>query len=81
MKKCYECGKELKFWEGYYHPVLGKKELVCSTCFDIVDESMEKYCNFILSEFKQDEQERNVINSNIKLRFFNWWDNFKKSMH
>ena len=81
MKKCYECGKELKFWEGYYHPVLGKKELVCSSCFDIVDESIENYHNFILSEFKQDEQERNVVNSNIKLRFFNWWDNFKKSMH
>ena len=81
MKKCYECGKELKFWEGYYHPALGKEELVCSECFNILVESMGKYRNFIIGEFKQDEQTSNIINSNIKLRFFNWWDNFKKFMH
>jgi len=57
MKKCYECGKELKFWEGYYHPSLGKKELVCSKCFDNVEESMDKYRNFILSGFKQKKEE------------------------
>jgi hypothetical protein len=55
MKKCYECGKELKFWEEYYHPAFGKKELVCSKCFDLIKESMENYRNFILREFKQDE--------------------------
>ena len=53
MKKCYECEKELKFWEGYYHPALGKKEFVCSKCFDSVKQSMENYRNFILSHFKQ----------------------------
>ena len=80
MKKCYECGKELKFWEGYYHPVLGKKELVCSKCFNTVDENIENYHNFILSQFKQDEQDKDVINSNIKSRFY-WWNRFKKTIH
>jgi len=48
MKKCYECGKELKFWEGYSHPNLGKKALVCSKCYDELKRSMDSYCNFIL---------------------------------
>ena len=52
MKTCYVCGKKLKFWQGYYHPVLGKKEVVCSKCFKSVECSLEKYRNFILSEFK-----------------------------
>ena len=43
MKKCYECGKELKFWQGYHHPLYGKTELVCSECFDFVEKSMEFY--------------------------------------
>ena len=74
MKKCYECGKELKFWEGYRHPALGKKELVCSNCFDSVEESMEKYRKFLLNE-------HNDIISEGKLDFFSWWDNFKKAIH
>ena len=77
MKKCYECGKELKVWEGYYHPALGKNEFVCSQCFDSVEESMENYCNFILSDFKQDKKIWNVNNLNIRLKFLNWWNNFK----
>ena len=51
MKKCYECGKELKFWQAYRHPVLGKKEVVCSKCFDVLTESLKKYRDFILKEF------------------------------
>ena len=49
MKTCYECGKELKFWEGYFHPGLGHKELVCSDCFNRLEQSMETYRDFILS--------------------------------
>ena len=36
MGKCFECGKELKCWEGYRHPVLGMKETVCWNCFEKV---------------------------------------------
>ena len=53
MKKCYECGKELKFWEGYCHPTLGWKHPVCSKCYDSIEESLDKYCSFILSEYKK----------------------------
>ena len=68
MKKCYECGKELKFWEGYYHPTIGKKEFICSDCFDFVEESMESYSNFILSHVKQYEERHFVSNSIISFR-------------
>ena len=68
MKNCYECGKELKFWEGYSHPVLGKKELVCSKCFDILEESMEKYRDFILSNLEQGIEIKIDNNSIIKFK-------------
>ena len=77
MKKCYECGKEIKFWEGYLHPALRRKALVCSKCFKSVEESMEKYRNFILSELKNEELESNVTISDIKSKFFKWWNKIK----
>jgi hypothetical protein len=47
MKECVECGRNLGMLEGYRHPILGKEHLVCSTCFDTVSESVEKYREFI----------------------------------
>jgi hypothetical protein len=72
MKRCYECGKELKFWQGYRHPAFGKKELVCSKCFDVLEESMEKYRDFILSNLDQDIEIKIDDNSII---------NFKHMVH
>jgi len=72
MKKCCECGKELKFWEGYCHPALGKKEIVCWNCHEAVEESMENYRNFILSDFEKQDQKKNEVISNIKSKFLNW---------
>lgn len=48
MKKCEECGKEFGFFDGYRHLALGKDYLLCSSCFDIVDESLAKWRKFIL---------------------------------
>ena len=31
---CYECGKKLRFFEGYRHPIQGKNFLVCGNCFN-----------------------------------------------
>ena len=47
MKKCEECGKGLKFIEGYRHPTLGKKHLLCSPCFDQVSESVARWSEFV----------------------------------
>ena len=52
MGNCSECGKKLRFREGYRHPVLGEKYLVCSDCFDVIDKSIEFY-NKCLFEGRQ----------------------------
>jgi hypothetical protein len=43
MKRCEECGKKLGILEGYRHPVLGNDSLLCSDCFDSVNESVVKW--------------------------------------
>ena len=47
---CYECGKEITFWQSRFHPVIGKKERVCAHCFSEVQESLEKYRKFVLND-------------------------------
>lgn len=46
---CSECGKKLGFLEGYRHPVDGKKKCVCGKCWDKIEKSEKKYCNFIFN--------------------------------
>jgi hypothetical protein len=46
-RKCSECGKKLGFFEGYRHPVEGRKKCVCGKCFDKIEASEAKYCSFI----------------------------------
>jgi hypothetical protein len=47
MGKCVECGTNLSFLKGFCHPTLGKKNYVCSSCFDTISNSVEKYREFI----------------------------------
>jgi len=70
MTKCYECGKELKFWNSYNHPTLGRKMLVCSVCFDKIEASMKKYRDFILSEFKIPEKNEMLIQITKEIQFY-----------
>jgi predicted amidophosphoribosyltransferase len=53
MRKCSECGKKLGFFEGYSHPVEGKKKCVCGKCWDKLEKSEKRYCSFIMNEFKK----------------------------
>ena len=43
MKRCEECKKSLGFVEGYRHPIRGKDFLLCSSCFDAINESVVKW--------------------------------------
>jgi len=79
MLKCYECGKELRFWEGYHHPTLGFNIVVCGKCFEILEESMEKYRKFIINEFKNERQSKIIGTEDIKLKFLNWWNHLKST--
>jgi hypothetical protein len=47
MKECVECQKKLGIIEGYRHPTMGQDYLLCSSCFDTVFESVEKYREFV----------------------------------
>lgn len=49
MVKCEECAKKLGLLEGYQHPTMGKKHLLCSNCFDQVSESVAKWGRFVQS--------------------------------
>ena len=50
MIKCEECSKKLGIIQGYRHPALGKRFLVCGDCFDKVNNSMEKWRVFCRSD-------------------------------
>ena len=49
MVECEECGKKLGILEGYQHPTLGRKHLVCSPCFEQVEESVAKWREFVVN--------------------------------
>jgi|GEM_PF-814451 len=50
MVECEECGKKLNILEGYRHPALGTRFLVCGKCFVKVDGDMERWSKFCLSD-------------------------------
>ena len=83
MIKCEECSKKLGILEGYRHPALGKRYLLCRNCFINIDESMKKWREFCLSNsFNaesskiciQDEWNKSLSN-NLQLQkwFSNLW--------
>jgi len=50
MVNCKECKKKLRPLDGYRHPALGTKYLVCGPCFDKVNGDMERWSTFCLSD-------------------------------
>lgn len=61
MAACVECGKRLGFFEGYHHPTLGKKSLVCSPCFDKVQQSVDQWMEFVLSNSFNPESSEHTL--------------------
>jgi hypothetical protein len=50
MVYCEECDKKLGILQGYRHPALGKRFLVCRKCFCKIDEDMQRWRKFYLSD-------------------------------
>ncbi len=50
MVDCEECDKKLGILEGYRHPALGIRFLVCGKCFDKGYKDMERWNMFCLSD-------------------------------
>ena len=83
MADCEECDKKLGILEGYSHPALGKRFLVCGKCFTKVYEDMERWRRFYLSNsFNADSSKIDIQeawNKNIshdplsKIWFNNLW--------
>ena len=46
MKLCEKCGSELSIIGGYIHPTLGKKHIICSTCYMKLDKIIEQWRTF-----------------------------------
>ena len=53
MVKCSRCGKDLSILEGYRHPIEGRKKLVCSICWDIIENNETRYTNFVSNCFNK----------------------------
>ncbi len=50
MVKCEECRKNLGILQGYRHPALGTRFMVCGNCFDKIYDDMERWSRFCLSD-------------------------------
>ena len=61
MVKCEECDKKLGIMEGYRHPALGVRFLVCGKCFDKINKDMERWYRFCLSDSFNAESSKIVI--------------------
>lgn len=66
MVECEECGKRLGIFDGYQHPTLGKNHLVCSLCFDQVEESVATWRDFILTNSYNIRTSQNNLTLNWK---------------
>ena len=71
MTNCEECGKVLGILEGYRHPVMGKKHLLCSNCFDSVSESVEKWKDFVNANSFVGNSSKNSLENQLKKIFTN----------
>jgi len=50
MADCEECDKKLGLFEGYRHPALGKRFLVCGRCYDKIERNMKRWSEFCVSD-------------------------------
>jgi len=84
MINCEECDKKLGILQGYRHPALGKRFLVCRKCYCKIDEDMQRWRKFYLSKSfnaessKIDVQEawnENISNDPLLQKwFYNLWN-------
>jgi len=61
MVDCEECDKKLGILQGYHHPALGTRFLVCGECFNKIDGDMERWNKFCLSDSFNTESPKIVI--------------------
>ena len=70
MSKCNECGKKTGMLGSYRHPVYGGKNYICGDCFTLIENSMEQWRNFVLSNSFNNEDMSNKF-QNLNTSFSN----------
>ena len=90
MVNCEECDKKLGILQGHSHPALGTRFLVCRKCYDKIDEDMERWSKFYLSDSfnvessKIDIQEawnKNIDNDPLLQKWFrNLWNKLESNL-
>jgi hypothetical protein len=50
MADCEECDKKLGIFEGYRHPALGPRFLVCGRCYNKIEHDMKRWSEFCLTD-------------------------------
>ena len=68
MKECEECGKKLGIFEGYGHPTMGRKHLVCGVCFDRVEDSVAAWREFILTNPVKDPYNKTPLRTPVPVK-------------
>ena len=91
MVNCNECEKKLVILNGYRHPALGKRFLVCGKCYTKVEEDMIRWSKFCLSDSLnlelskiniQEEWNKNLSNNLSSQKWFNdLWIKLDKSVN
>lgn len=61
MVDCEECDKKLGLFEGYRHPALGPRFLVCGRCYTKIEHDMERWSEFCVSDSFTTESTKNDI--------------------
>jgi hypothetical protein len=61
MINCKECDKKLGILEGYLHPALGKRFLVCEKCYTKVEKDMARWSKFCLTDSFNEESSKSYI--------------------
>jgi hypothetical protein len=80
MSKCIECGKMIGIFGSYRHPVYGKNKYVCVNCFNMIDNMLEKWTEFILSNSFNNEK-TNIKLNDIITQFSNFNNNLSENIH
>ena len=90
MVYCEECNTKLGILQGYRHPVLGTRFLVCGNCYDEVYGDMERWSTFCLSDsFNaesskidiQDAWNKNIDNDPLLQKWFrNLWNTLESNL-
>jgi hypothetical protein len=71
MVDCEECDKKLGILEGYRHPALGTRFLVCGQCYDKIERDMKRWSEFCASDSFNAESSKSDIQEAWNTRISN----------